>query len=375
MQAIGTLAGGIAHDFNNILAAILGFAEMIAEDAIPGSAEQRRIEVLQKAAFRGRDLVKEILAFSQQTSHEKEPIALREVVEEVLKLLRPALPSTIAIETRISTVESVILADSTQIHQILMNLCTNAAHAMRDKGGLLEISLEDALFSLDTPVPNPCMKSTDYVKLSVRDTGCGMETETLTRIFDPFFTTKEPGEGTGLGLSVLHGIVRDHDGCVLVDSKPENGSTFHVYLPKLKAQVIPDMEGTAVSPRGSERILFVDDEEMMTKLNEERLKSLGYKVVSSTSSIKALDIFRARPDRFDLVITDYTMPDLTGIDLAAELFKIRPDIPIILYTGQSDPSLPERTKKAGIRQFLMKPHIKQELAHAIRRALDTRTKE
>jgi PAS domain S-box-containing protein len=374
MEAIGTLAGGIAHDFNNILAAIIGFAEMMEEDAAPSSSEQRRAERIRKAGFRGRDLVKQILTFSRQTSHEKEPVELTELIEEGLKLLRPTLPSTIAITTRILAKESVTLADSVQIHQILMNLCTNAAHAMGEKGGLLEISLEAANFSPGDSVPDPYMTATDYLKLSVRDTGCGMEEETLKRIFDPFFTTKLPGEGTGLGLSVVHGIVKDHHGCVVVDSRRGKGSTFHVYLPKLEASVVAKIKDATASPRGSERILFVDDEQMMIDLNKERLRSLGYKVAVFVSSKKALDVFRKRSDRFDLVITDYTMPDLTGIELAEELFKIRPEIPVILYSGAKDLSLPGRAKKAGIREFLEKPLTKMELAQAIRRALDAKPK-
>jgi CheY-like chemotaxis protein len=214
------------------------------------------------------------------------------------------------------------------------------------------------------------MKSIDYLKLSVKDTGHGMAAETLKQIFDPFFTTKQPGEGTGLGLSVVHGIVRNHDGCVLAESKPGRGSTFYVYLPKPTVRVSPHARGTVVMPRGSERILFVDDEEMMSDVSKERLRSLGYKVTASTNSKRALSIFRARPDRFDLVITDYTMPNLTGIDLAVELLKIRPDIPVILYTGQRDASLPEKVQEAGIREFLRKPLVKLELAQAIRRVLD-----
>ena len=370
MEAIGTLAGGIAHDFNNILGAVLGFAEMMEEDALPGSPEQLRAEQIQKAGLRGRDLVKQILTFSRQTSHEKEPVALRDIIEEVLKLLRPALPSTIAITTRILTHESVTLADSVQMHQILMNLCTNAAHAMSKKGGLLEITLEDARFPPGAPVPDPCMKSTDYLKLSVRDTGQGIEEETLKQIFDPFFTTKAPGEGTGLGLSVVHGIVRDHTGCVVVESKPGRGSTFHVYLPKLEASVVAEIKGAAATPRGNERILFVDDEQVMVDLNKERLRSLGYKAVTCVSSKKALDIFKKRPDRFDLIIADYTMPDLTGINLAEELFKVRPDVPVILCTGAKDPNLPEMAKKAAIRAVLTKPFTKKELAEAVRKVLD-----
>jgi PAS domain S-box-containing protein len=371
MEAIGTLAGGIAHDFNNILGSVIGFSEMIEEDAAPGSSERRRAEQIRKAGFRGRDLVKQILTFSRQTSREKEVVVLKEIIEEVLKLLRPILPSTIVITTQIRTKESVTLADSVQMHQILMNLCTNAAHAMVERGGLLEVSLEDACFSPGDPVPDPCMIAADYLRLSVRDTGYGMEEGTLKQIFDPFFTTKAPGEGTGLGLSVVHGIVRDHGGCIAVDSKPGRGSTFHVYLPKLEASVVAEIEGAVVTPRGSEHILFVDDEQMSVDLNQERLTSLGYKVVTSVSSKKALDIFSKRPDRFDLLITDYTMPDLNGIDLAKELFNIRPKVPVILCTGNNDVALPERAKEAGIRAFLTKPLTKKVLAQTIRRVLDT----
>jgi PAS domain S-box-containing protein len=372
MEAIGTLAGGIAHDFNNILAGIMGFAEMVYEDSAPDTPEHMRLGLILKGAERGRDLVKQILTFSRQTTHEKKPVVLCDIIEEVLKLLRPALPSTITIRKRNSTVDSVILADPVQMHQILMNLCMNAAHAMGEKGGVLEIVLSNVHFSADTPVYDPCLKSIDYLKLSVQDTGHGMEAETLKRIFDPFFTTKSPGEGTGLGLSVVHGIVSDHNGCVLVDSMPGKGSTFHVYLPKLSASVISELKSTMATPRGSERILFVDDEEMMIELGKVRLERLGYNVIAYTSSKEALQAFTRMPDQFDLVITDYTMPDLTGIDLAGKLIKIRPGIPIILCTGQGDACLAEKMKETGIKEVLMKPVTKNDLAQAIRRVLDVR---
>jgi PAS domain S-box-containing protein len=376
MEAIGTLAGGIAHDFNNVLAAIIGFAEMIEEDAVPGGSEQKKIRLVQQAALRGRDLVKQILTFSRRTTLEKKPLALRKVVEEALKLLRPALAPTILIEKRISTTEGLVLADYGQMHQVLTNLCMNAAQAMGEKGGLMEIVLGNARFSAGEQMPDPCINSTDYIKLSVKDTGHGMERATMNQIFDPFFTTKAPGEGTGLGLSVVHGIVRDHGGCILVDSTPGKGSTFHVYLPTLKEdRATLEAEDPITAPRGSERVLLIDHENTIVDLNKERLRSLGYKVVASTSSAKALDIFKKRPDRFDLVITDYSMPTLSGIDLAGELLNIRPDIPIVLYTGKGDVNLPEKVKKAGIREFLMKPLAKQELALAVRKVLDARVEE
>jgi PAS domain S-box-containing protein len=375
LEALGTLAGGIAHDFNNILAGIIGFTEMVLEDINPDGPEYKRLGLALKGANRGRDLVKQILTFSRQTTQDRKPLAFKQVVEEGLKLLRPTLPSTIEIISTSSVDNDTVLADSVQMHQILMNLCMNAAHAMREKGGILNINIAEASLSESNPAPVPAMRPGKYVELKVSDTGCGMEPEVLERIFDPFFTTKQQGEGTGLGLSVAHGIIKSHGGYVTVESEPGKGTVFHIYLPNIEKQKRPEDGDQLTVIRGKERILFVDDEDILIELNKQRLSRLGYEVVATTSSTNALDIFRKEPDKFDLVITDYTMPNLTGMDLAAELLKIRATIPIILCTGHSETVSPEQAKESGIKAFLMKPLAKQELATAIRRVLDVRIEE
>jgi CheY-like chemotaxis protein len=267
--------------------------------------------------------------------------------------------------------DSVVNADPVQMHQVLINLCTNAAHAMRRKGGVLEISVTNAAFAQAAPPPLPDMKPGEYVVMEVRDTGHGMTREVKERIFDLFFTTKEQGEGTGLGLSVVHGIVHSHGGHITVESEVGKGSTFRVYLTKFeKAEArIEDTPDLPV-PSGKECILFVDDEDTLVEMNKQRLSRLGYEVVATIDAREALDLFRREPRKFDLVITDYTMPHMTGMDLAAELLKLRRDIPIILCTGHSEDISPDVAKQAGIREFLMKPTKKRELAGAIRKALD-----
>ncbi|HVN97162.1 MAG TPA: ATP-binding protein, partial [Syntrophorhabdaceae bacterium] len=375
MEAIGTLAGGIAHDFNNILAGMIGFTEMVMEDIAPDSPEHKRLELVLKGGKRGRDLVKQILAFSSQGEQEKKPLAVSEIVEEGLKLLRPTLPSTIEIVSKSLTNDDRIFADLVQMHQVLMNLCTNAAHAMREKGGVLELQISKVGFTEHDPLPFSDMVPGEYVVLTVRDTGTGMTPDILDRIFDPFFTTKKPGEGTGLGLSVIHGIVQRHGGYVAVESEPGKGTTFRVYLPKIEEQAFSEDREAPVATGGNERILFVDDEDMLVELNRQRLTRFGYEVVGTTSSMDALDIFRKDPDVFDLVITDYTMPNLTGMELAAQLLKVKPSIPIILCTGDSQPVTPESAQDAGINALLMKPAGREGLAQTIRNVLDQKTKE
>jgi PAS domain S-box-containing protein len=372
IEALGTLAGGIAHDFNNILEGIIGFAEMIKEDASADSSLHRRIGLVLKGAKRGRDLVRQILTFSRHSKQEQKPVALHEIVEEGLRLLRPTLPSTIEIRSKNLSDDDTIFANPGQIHQVLMNLCTNAAHAMREKKGLLEIDTSQASFTSGDPLPLLDMQPGKYAVLTVRDTGRGIEPEVLKRIFDPFFTTKQQGEGTGLGLSVAHGIVKSHNGYITVRSEPGQGSTFQVYLPSVEPQV-SEAGAKAVPIRGGkERILFVDDEDILVDLYKERLTKLGYDVVATTSSTEALELFKKEPDKFDLVITDYTMPHLTGMDLATELLKVRRGIPIILFTGHSDNISPETAKVAGISELLMKPQSKGEIAQAMRRVLDVK---
>jgi two-component system, cell cycle sensor histidine kinase and response regulator CckA len=373
MEAVGTLAGGIAHDFNNILTGIIGFTEMVRDDMAQDSREYHRLGLVLKGAHRGRDLVKQILTFSRHTEHELKPVKLSGIVEEGLKMLRPLFPATIEIRSTGLTGDDTILADPAQIHQVLMNLCTNSVHAIGKRGGMLEISIAEDRLRKGDPLPAPGMRPGDYVTLAVRDTGSGMKPEVLERIFDPFFTTKVQGGGTGLGLSVVHGIVRGHGGSIKVESEPGKGSVFYIYLPRIEKQ-----QSIAVSEElpvrgGKECILFVDDEDITVELNNERLTRLGYEVVATTSSLEALEIFMKEPRRFHLVITDYTMPHMTGVDLARKLLKVRNDIPIILCTGYNDSISPDKAKRAGIRQFLLKPQSNRELGLAIRRVLDKKT--
>ncbi|MBP7526876.1 MAG: PAS domain S-box protein [Syntrophorhabdaceae bacterium] len=372
MEAIGTLAGGIAHDFNNILSGIMGFTEMVQDDMPPDSRAYHRLGLVLKGAHRGRDLIRQILTFSRQTEYEQKPVALSAIVEEGLKLLRPLLPATTEIRFRSLTDDDTILADSAQIHQVLMNLCTNGTQAMGKKGGVLEISVTGDHFKKGDPLPIPDMKPGHYLALKVRDTGPGMQPEVVERIFDPFFTTKAHGEGTGLGLSVVHGIVKSHGGFIRVESEPEKGSVFHIYLPKIEKREALTVKEELPVKGGKECILFVDDEDLNVELNSERLTRLGYEVVATTSSLEALEIFKNDPRRFHLVITDYTMPNLTGVELARKLLKVRDDIPIILCTGYNDSISPDRARRAGIREFLLKPQSTRGLDTAIRLILDAK---
>ncbi len=373
LEALGTLAGGIAHDFNNILAGIIGFTEMLLEDVAPDSPESRKLVIVLEATRRGRDLVKQILTFSRKSEQDKKPLAMNDVVTEGLKLLRPTLPTTIKIVSKNLTNDDQIFADPVQMHQILMNLCTNAAHAMRDKGGTLDIRVSKISLQERDLMPLPDMKAGEYVALEVSDTGSGMTPETLERIFDPFFTTKEQGEGTGLGLSVVHGIIKSHNGYIAVESEPEKGTVFRVYFPKINQEERSKEKEDPVRG-GKERILIVDDEDMLVELNEQRLTRLGYDVVATTNSMEALAIFRKEPHKFDLVITDQTMPNLKGTDLAMELLKVSATIPIILCTGQSDTLSPGKAREIGIQGFLMKPVVNRELAQLARRLLDAKAK-
>ncbi len=375
LEAVGVFAGGIAHDFNNVLEGIIGFTELVLEGLEPGSRERKRLELALTGAYRGRDLAKQILAFSRKGEQDKKPLSLQQSIEETLRLLRPSLPSTIEIRSRCMASNDRVLADPVQIHQILMNLCANAGYAMRDKGGVLDICISETTVAERDPVSLPEMTPGEYIVLDVCDTGCGMEPETVEQIFDPFFTTKEKGEGTGLGLSVVHGIVSDHDGYIAVESKTGQGSRFLVYLPKLEEPVGPADTDASPDATGEGRILVVDDEDILVDLNEQRLSGLGYDVVSTTNSMEALEIFRKEPGGFDLVITDQTMPNLTGIELAERLLKIRPDIPIILCTGNNESLSRERVRKAGIKGFLMKPFNKHQVAQAIHLALNANVKE
>ncbi len=370
MEALGTLAGGVAHDFNNILMAIIGYTELVCSKLEAESMEKHQLEQVLKAAFRAKDLVRQILAFSRLGEYQRKPVQIVSVVKEALNLLRSSLPSTIAIreEFMISPEESVVLADSTQIHQVLMNLATNSAHAMRLGGGILSVKL--TALNGDMTARHQEMSAGPCLRLTVRDTGHGIDPEVMERIFDPYFTTKETGEGSGMGLAVVQGIVRSHGGAIEAFSEPGKGSTFHVYLPASQARAGSKTKTVGDIPGGRERILFVDDEDFLASLGKEILEPFGYSVTVKTSSTEALEVFNARPADFDLLITDMTMPGLTGIDLARKVMAIRPGIPVILCTGFSELINGEQSKKMGIREFIMKPYDIASFSRTIRRVLD-----
>jgi two-component system cell cycle sensor histidine kinase/response regulator CckA len=372
MEAVGTLAGGIAHDFNNILTAVMGFTEMALSKVPTERLARRDLERVLDAGARARDLVRQILAFSRPTELERRPILVSPLVKEALKLLRSSLPTTIDIQQDIviSREEGVVLGDPTEIHQVLMNLCTNAAHAMRAKGGKLSVELAGGVADASLVSRYPDLRPGPYVRLTVSDTGHGIDAAVMERIFDPYFTTKAPGEGTGLGLSVVQGIVKSYGGAITVDSKPGKGSTFHVFLPRIEEVIAPEAESVEVAATGDERILFVDDEKALVDLGKQMLEALGYRVTAKTSSVEALETFRADPDAFDVVITDMTMPAPTGMELAKELMAIRPDIPIILCTGFRDLVDGKQCKAIGVRELLLKPYLRTDLARTIRKVLD-----
>jgi two-component system cell cycle sensor histidine kinase/response regulator CckA len=369
MEAIGTLAGGIAHDFNNILGAIIGYTELGKIAAPEKSQLIENLNGILKASGRAKDLVHQILTFSRQADQEFKPVRIDLIVKEVLKLIRATLPSSIEIHQDLKS-DRLVMADATQIHQIVMNLCTNSGHAMQEKGGVLEVTLVDAEFDSAVITMHPEIQPGHYLQLTVSDTGHGMPPGVLDRIFDPFFSTKGSGEGTGLGLAVVHGIVKSHNGAIYAYSEPEKGTIFRIYLPAIESQPGPEEKTPRALPKGSEHILYVDDEEVLTTVVGQMLETLGYKVTIRMSSREALELFKAHPERFDLVITDQTMPKMTGDQLAEEIIAIRSDTPIILCTGFSTKVTEEKARKIGIREFVMKPITMQDIAEAIRKALD-----
>ena len=372
MEAIGTLAGGIAHDFNNMLAVILGNAELILDDMDGDSGERRHLEQIIKASKRARDLVKQILMFSRAGERGKKPLKLTPLVKETYKLLRGTLPSTVRMEFHVPTESDTVLADASQVQQVIMNLATNAAYAMRKNGGTMKTSLSIVSIKENDAKPDEEMTPGIYVKLTVQDTGTGMTDEVRRRIFEPFFTTKKVGQGTGMGLAVVYGIVKGLGGAVTVASEPGKGSTFNVFFPCVDAQVEPQREDKGRIRGGSERILLVDDEPGIIEAASQTLERLGYRVTSVRSAPEALRVFTDEPSGFDLVLTDQTMPDLAGIDLARRILQVRKDTPVILFTGYSETVSPDTAKAAGISEFIMKPISKREAAEVIRRVLDSR---
>ena len=369
MEAIGTLAGGIAHDFNNILAIINGYTEMAMDKNQNENMEQDLREIL-NGSQRATNLVKQILTFSRQDDHEMKPLDIKVLLKEAVKFLRSSIPTTIEINQQLTEESCNILADPTQMHQIIMNLCTNASHAMKVAGGTLKIELANVELAKDEIPSHPDLQTGHYVKLTISDTGHGIDPALIQNIFDPFFTTKSVDEGTGLGLSVVYGIVKSHGGIINVYSEPDKGAAFHVYLPRITYGEYMKVDRRKPVTGGTERILFVDDEPALVDLGRRMLSSLGYYVTSVLSSVAALHLFQAKPESFDLVITDMTLPKMTGIDLSRELLKIRPNIPIILCSGIKDSDTEAQVKAMGIKAYIMKPLTKRELANAIRNTLD-----
>jgi CheY-like chemotaxis protein len=366
MEALGTLAGGIAHDFNNILTVLVGNLELAQMKLAPEDPLEEFIDQSHQASQRATDLVRQILAFSRQQEQERKVTGLSAIIKEVSKLLRAALPATIEMQSHVASDLPQVLADAGQVHQIVMNLATNAAHAMRERGGMLEIQLSGVLVTSDLVRTVPDLREGRYVKLSVSDTGHGMDAATLERIFEPYFTTKTFGEGTGLGLAVVHGIVKNHDGAIIVYSQPGKGTTFHVYFPAVEQPEAVSAARAAPLPRGNgQRILFVDDELALTEIAGGILRWLGYSVTARTNPAESLVEFRAAPKDFDLVITDLTMPGMTGLELARQLLEIRPDVPVLLATGFGGTLTAESVRQRGIRDLLMKPFTAESIAATV----------
>ncbi len=372
MEAIGTLAGGIAHDFNNILGAILGYTEMAYEDSLSDSVNPDDLNQILLASLRAKELVKQILAFSRQTVTEERVLQPAIIVRETIEMLRASLPTTIDIQKNIDPDNvGLVLADPTQIHQIITNLCTNAFHAMEETGGSLNISLKNQELTSADLVSEAHVRPGDFVEISVSDTGPGIAPEIMDKVFDPFFTTKEVGVGTGMGLSIIHGIAKKTGGFVSCKSSLGEGTTFLVYLPVHTLTAPPESNTTffELSQTGFERILFIDDEEMLAKMGKTMLERLGYRVTVETSSLEALKIIQNQPDRFDLIITDQTMPGMTGSDLAQHILQIRPEMPIILCTGFSNQISEKEAKPYGIKGFAFKPLAKKDLSDLVRKVL------
>ncbi|MGD0232158.1 MAG: PAS domain S-box protein [Syntrophorhabdales bacterium] len=368
MEAIGTLSAGIAHDFNSILTAILGFADLGFEDAPAASKVKRHLARILRAAQRGKDLVKQILSFSRKSEEELRPTALASVVRESIRMLRASLPKTIEMRLDITTEPSMALADPTQVQQIIMNLGTNAAHAMWERGGLMTVDLSCVTVT-SGDAPDPGLTPGPYLRLSVSDTGRGMERDVLERVFDPFFTTKKRGEGTGLGLWVVQAIVKNHKGAITVRSTPGAGSTIEVFFPRISEPILPESEPLLSALKGQGHLLIVDDEAELVEMEKEMVERLGYSATAVSESLAALALFKEDPGKYDLVLTDQTMPNMAGLDLARELISIRPDIPIVLITGYRDVVDTESVGEAGVKKVIAKPMTRAEIGKAIKQLL------
>jgi PAS domain S-box-containing protein len=376
MEAIGTLAGGIAHDFNNILAAVNGYAELAKANSKGQPELLEDLEAVLEATCRATDLVRQIMAFSRRQNTQHGPVRLQTIVKEALRLLRATIPTTVEIKSVLKTNAPPILADATQIHQVVMNLCMNAWHAMKNRPGQLEIRVDQRVLDDEFVRVHPELKAGPHLQMSITDTGCGMNRETASRIFEPFFTTKGPNEGSGLGLAVVHGIVRSHHGAIIVRSEPNVGTTFDLYFPEyLGTEVSPLERPLGQAPQGrSEHVLFVDDDESLARLGAKVLKKFGYVVSAFSSSKEALAALRATPDDFDLVVSDLAMPEMSGLDLAREIRRLRPNLPIILTSGFVDQAVQEIIQTIGIQQVLPKPVRVETLIRTVHQVLAVESK-
>ena len=370
MEAIGTLAGGIAHDFNNILAIIMGNAELAFDDVPNGNPVKDYLNEIRLASVRAKDMVQQLLAFSRKSDEENTPLDMAPIIKESMKMLRSAIPTSVEFKQHISDDPCKVMGDATQINQIVMNLLTNAADAMSEEGGLLEVTLDNIILQKEKPCFHWVLSPGPYVRLGIKDTGEGIEPENMDRIFDPYYTTKEVGKGTGMGLSIIHGIVKRHSGGIRVESALGKGTLFEIYFPALEKAAEEEKEPEGEIRGGSERVLFVDDEESMVNLNRQRLERLGYQVKTTTKPMEALEWFKADPDQFDIIITDMTMPRMTGDRLAAEVLKIRPHVPLIISTGYSERMSAKKVEALGVRKCIEKPIDLRNLASSLREVLD-----
>ncbi|MBT7631043.1 MAG: response regulator [Desulfobacula sp.] len=370
MESIGTLAGGIAHDFNNIMAIIVGNIELALDDVPKWNSAYSSLEEIKKASLRAKNIVKQLLSFSRKTDQEMQPIQIVSVIKDALKFLRSTIPTTIDIVPDICVTDETILADPTQINQIIMNLCINASQAMEQTGGDINVTVAKVILENNSAKEYPDLKSGDHVKIIVSDTGPGIDPEIIDQIFDPYFTTKDVGKGSGMGLAVVHGIVKNHNGAISVNSRLGKGTKFIIFFPITTEKSMVERKTTKDIPGGNETILFVDDEISIVKMVKRMFERFGYKIETATTPEEALGKFSLNPDHFDLVITDMTMPQMTGVKLSEKLMDIRKDIPIIVCTGHSTLVDEEKAKELGLAAYVMKPINMQETAQTIRKILD-----
>ena len=368
LEALGTLAGGIAHDFNNILGVILGYAEMM-QSAAKGGPQEHRIQEIMRAGGRAKELIGQILTFSRQGEGRNVALRLAPLVKEVLQHLQETMPTGISVQRSFQTDKDLVLADPSMIHQVVLNLCTNSIQAMRDTGGTLEVGMDEYSLGENSPPQLADLQPGAYVRLNVRDTGPGIPEDIARHIFEPFFTTKRPGEGTGMGLAVAHGIVRRLGGAITVESPPEGGAILHVHLPQVQGSVDDKGKASDKLPRGQATLLLVDDEPALLAVMAEALTGMGYRVITASSGAEALDCFSANPQAVDLLLTDQVMPQMSGLTLAASILALRPDLPVVLCSGNNSPEVLATANRLGIREVLGKPTSQRQMAEALQRAL------